>query len=633
MILFRRSYIAAFHDVVMAALSILFSLYLRLGDQFFNSFDVAIPACLLFMAVCACVFSFMQLYRGIWRYASLKDLVQITKAVSISIFVFLALMFIVNRLDGIPRSLLVINWFVLLAFLGGPRFLYRVVKDKIYASEYRLANDNRIPVLLVGLCANAELFIRECQRNRDFDYKVVAIIDNDPQNVGRQIHGVKVRSTISTLPRMVRQLKKEGNAPRRLIITHDHMDGAVVRDLLKTSQKMGLSIAKLPRLSDFKVDVERIEVKPIAIEDLLGRSPTIPHIGKRKNLIEGKTVLITGAGGSIGSELTRQIAAFSPKKIILMDISEYNLYRIDSDCSREFSDISKRAVIGDVRNYNFLANLFKEENPDIVFHAAALKHVPIVENNLSEAILTNVIGTRHVADLCLEYKVAKMVLISTDKAVNPSSLMGVTKRIAEQYVQSIGASDGIVTDFITVRFGNVLGSSGSVIPLFQKQLEEGGPITITDFKMERFFMTISEAVELVLLAATLPVDVENKHSGIFVLNMGEPVKIYDLAKQMVTLAGLRPDIDVKIRETGMREGEKLYEELFYKDETPIKTSIGDIILAHANVIDFELIKRNIHTLESLALKQNEEELIVNLITIVPEYQSNKSETKVYATSY
>ncbi len=332
---------------------------------------------------------------------------------------------------------------------------------------------------------------------------------------------------------------------------------------MKTTDTLGFTLAKLPQMSDFKENIDKVEVKPVAIEDLLGRAQKAPELGRRKELIEGMVVMVTGAGGTIGGEMVRQIAAYNPTKLILLDISEYNLYKIGKELADINPDVPVRCSICDVRDNLALESIFIKEKPQLVFHAAALKHVPIVEENLAEAVLTNIIGSKNVADCSVKYGANKVVMISTDKAVNPTSLMGVTKRIAEFYVQSLGSSGKCgITSFATVRFGNVLGSSGSVIPLFQNQLESGGPITVTHPDMVRYFMTVPEAVELVLQASTLDSGNKNEKSSIFVLDMGQPIRINDLALQMIKLAGLRPEIDVKIEYTGIRRGEKLYEELF-----------------------------------------------------------------------
>jgi FlaA1/EpsC-like NDP-sugar epimerase len=618
----QRSHIATLHDIVMAAFSLTAALYLRLGDDFSQAYSFLLPSVAIFTGVCAVVFSFMGLYKGVWRYASLQDLVRLTKAVTLATLVFLPVLFMVTRLEDFPRSVLVINFLLLLALLGGPRILYRMAKDKTFSFKLTSGEDKRIPILLVGVSDSAVNFLRETSR-RNFDYKVVGIVDNNKSRKGRSIHGVKIYGDVDSIPRIIKRLKRENSAPQRIILADDYMGGQTIEKLLKMADTLGFTLAKLPRMSDFNSNVGKIEIKPIAIEDLLGRPQNPPMLGRRKELIQGKKILLTGAGGTIGSEMVRQIAAYKPSLLVLVEISEYNLYAIDKELENSFADVKRVSLIGDVRDVAFLDSVFNQYQPEIVFHAAALKHVPIVENNLVEAFLTNVIGSKNVADMCIKHNAQRMVMISTDKAVHPTSLMGVTKRVAECYVQGLGASkQNHNTIFSTVRFGNVLGSSGSVIPLFQKQLESGGPITVTHPDMVRYFMTVPEAVELVLQASTLDSGDKNEKSSIFVLDMGQPIRIADLALQMIKLAGLRPDIDVKIEYTGIRRGEKLYEELFYSNEEKKPTLYEGIILAAARNIDFADVTENIARINAACAARESDTVLDLLSKVVPEYDAN-----------
>ncbi len=622
-----KSHIAATHDIIMAAVSIFIALYLRLGSELSSGDSFFVPSIFIFTSVCAVVFSLLGLYKGVWRYASLQDMIAITKAVTLATIIFIPIMFMYNRMEDFPRSVLVINWLVLLAALGGPRILYRMIKDKSLSLVFRNdPNDKRIAVLLVGISDNAVGFIRETTNRESAEYKVVAIIDNDNNQKGREIHGIKIYGNIASLPKIIKTLKREGRAPQRIILANNERDPDVIKPLLKISEELGFSLAKLPRMSDFSSNIDKLEIKPIAIEDLLGRAPKTPNLGRRKEFIEGKKILITGAGGTIGSELVCQIASYKPKSIILLEISEFNLYKIDSKLSESYPDLEFKSVIGDIRDKNCLESLFVSERPQIIFHAAALKHVPIVEENLVEAALTNIIGSKNIADMCLKYEAEKMVMISTDKAVNPSSLMGVTKRIAEKYIQSLGASSkNKGSNFSTVRFGNVLGSSGSVIPLFQKQLEKGGPITVTHPDMVRYFMTVPEAVELVLQASTLN-EAEQK-SSILVLDMGQPVNINDMAVQMIKLAGLKPEEDIKIEYTGIRPGEKLYEELFYEYEQKEETLYEGIINANARIDALKEVNGFIKEIEKLCRTYDQYGLLEKLADIVPEYSSKTADKK------
>jgi len=620
----NRPSLAFLHDIVMAAGSFALSLYLRLGDMLYiYSPTLLVEGMVLFTVVSAGVFWFMGLYRGVWRYASLNDLVAIARSTTLAVLLFLLVMFLWTRLESLPRSLLVINWFILMAMLGGPRFLYRIIKDRRF--EWRLEDQGRVrvPVLLVGSEGGAELFIRALAHQDATNYSIAGIVSERPHRVGQLIHGVEVLGSLDAIPDVVARLNERGERPQRLILTKDDIDGTKVRALLDTAEDLGMTLARLPRLTDFKSGIaEKLEVKPLAIEDLLGRPQTPLDRVAMGRLIEGKRILVTGAGGSIGSELVRQVSDFSPAHLTLLDNSEFNLYAIDLELAGRRPDLSRGALLGDVRDRDRVAALIGEAAPDIVFHAAALKHVPLVETNVAEGVMTNVMGTVNVADACRQAGTPLMVMVSTDKAVNPTSVMGATKRIAESYCQALdverGGGDG--TRFVTVRFGNVLGSTGSVVPLFQKQLAGGGPLTVTDPAMTRFFMTVREAVELILQASALGGSGARHEGKIFVLDMGEPVRILDLAKQVIRLAGLRPEVDIKIDIVGMRPGEKLAEEKFHGGEPLVETQCKGILLAAPRLVDGAELARAIGELADAARRPDAAAVTAMMRRLVPEYE-------------
>ena len=618
-----RTATAYAHDIFMAAASFALSLFLRLGDALYAySPELLIQGTALFTVVAAAVFRFMGLYRGVWRYASLNDLLAITRSTTLAVLIFLLVMFLWTRLEELPRSLLVINWFVLMALLGGPRFLYRLIKDRRFEWGVEADGQSRIPVLLVGSEDGAELFIRALSRSGDANYRIAGIVSERESRVGQRIHGIEVLGTVDDIPAVVAAIGGRGDRPQRLILTKDDMDGARVRALLDTAGELGMTLARLPKLTDFKSGIaDQVDVKPIAIEDLLGRPQTALDRPAMERLIRGRRVLVTGAGGSIGGELVRQISDIAPTELVLLDNSEYNLYAIELELADRHPELSRRAVFGDVRDRGRMDKVFADVAPELVFHAAALKHVPLVENNVFEGVMTNIIGTVNVADACRRTKAAVMVMVSTDKAVNPSSVMGATKRIAETYCQSLdvrrGLDDG--TRFVTVRFGNVLGSTGSVFPLFQKQLARGGPLTVTHPEMRRYFMTVREAVELILQASALGGRGTELEGKIFVLEMGEPVRILDLARQVIRLAGLRPDTDVKIEMVGPRSGEKLAEETFHGGEPLVPTACKGILLAAPRAADAAELKRAIRELADVAATSDVESVKALIKGMVPEY--------------
>jgi FlaA1/EpsC-like NDP-sugar epimerase len=635
-----RGWIVFAHDIVMAALSFVLSVYLRLDIWIVEYYsDTWLTATVLFTAIAAVVFWSSGLYRGVWRYASLNDLWAITRAVSLAVIFFAFAMFIWVRLEPLPRSVLVIEWFVLIALLGGPRFFYRLLKDRRFGHERETNGRERIPVLLAGAGDGAELFIRALRQSPDSNYRVVGILSENTGRIGREIHGVQVIDTLENLKASVAKLKRQGNEPQRLILTKDDMNGTRVRELLDGATALGLTLARMPKMTDLKSGMtDKLEVKPVAVEDLLGR-PQVPlDQASMARLIGGKRVMITGAGGSIGSELVRQVAALGPDSLTLIDNSEYALYRIDLETSESFPDLPRASKIADVRNAVRLDQVFSEAEPHVVFHAAALKHVPMVENNVLEGIATNMLGTVNVVDACRIHGVGQMVLISTDKAVNPTSIMGATKRLAECYCQARDIEGrGTVSDatrFVTVRFGNVLGSTGSVVPLFHRQLEQGGPLTVTHPDMTRYFMTIREAVELVLQATALgagEVGAEVPPGNICVLDMGDPVKIIDLARQMIRLAGLRPDKDVAIEIVGPRPGEKLFEEVFHGGEQLVATECAGILLAAPRAADINAVEDAVAQLRAACAELDQTRALDVLRNLVPEYAGHTDTKKATAS--
>ena len=629
--LIQRASVALAHDLVMAGLAFVAALYLRLGDYLWDEDWTRIGlATVLFVIVAAPVFWFTGLYRGVWRYASMPDMVAIAKAVTLTILIYLPILFLATRLVGFPRSTLIITWLVLMVLLGGPRLLYRLFKDRHagHLFEQRSAGLARTRVLLVGAGDEAELFIREMARRRDAPYEVVGIIDEKGRRTGRQIRGVRVLGDLDDLPDVMTRLRARRMAPKRLILTRARPKRELMECLLDLADANGMTLARVPDLAALqRGDSQAIDLKPVAIEDLLARPQAVLDRPAMRNLIHGRRVMVTGAGGSIGSELARQIAALAPSRLTLVDASEYNLYAVDQDVAGLAPAVPRHAVLADVRNRERLNGVFAEAKPELVFHAAALKHVPLVESNPSEGALTNVVGTRIVADLCAEYGVDAMVQISTDKAVNPVSVMGATKRLAEAYAQArdIAAAKADGEDrkprYVTVRFGNVLGSSGSVVPLFQRQLAQGGPLTVTHADAVRYFMTIREAVELVLQASVLGVkDTAAAPGRIFVLDMGEPVKIIDLARRMIQLAGLKPDQDIEIRITGLRPGERLAEDLFHEMETLGRTDVDGIRLAAPRAADQAFLARAIDTLRESAETGDVPRVLKLLQQFIPEFK-------------
>jgi O-antigen biosynthesis protein WbqV len=620
----------------MAAISLLGAFGLRLGDRagaYIGDPDVWI-AIALYTAVCASVFWFTGLYRGIWRYASTQDMISIVRAVTLALLIFLPISFLVTRLDAMPRSVLLIAWMLLIFLLAGPRMIYRVFRDRGFQHLLERSAPHRVPVLLIGAGDGADLFIRDTTRDPDSPYRVAGIICDKGTRVGRNIRGVPVMGDLGDLDRVVSRLARRDCAPQRFIQTRA-MEPDKLRLLLEKADEHGAQLNRLPSLTDFERSAPggstSADLRPVALEDLLQRPQATLDRGAMRSLIAGQCVLVTGAGGSIGSELARQAAEFGAARLVLLDHSEYLLYSIDLDLAERFPETVRRPVLADVRDRAGLARIFREEQPDLVLHAAAVKHVPLAEQNPPEAVLTNVVGTRNVCDCAADTRVSTVVQVSTDKAINPASVMGATKRLAECYAQGsdLAQREQAATDrerptrFVTVRFGNVLGSTGSVVPLFNRQIARGGPVTVTHPEMTRYFMTVREAVQLVLQAGALgarnhEVDEVGK---VYVLDMGEPVKIVDLARQMIRLVGLRPDKDVEIAFTGVRPGEKLHEEIFHSGEPTIDIGHKGLRLAAARTANLDVLRRSIDELEATARAGRVAEAIADLGRLVPEYQT------------
>jgi FlaA1/EpsC-like NDP-sugar epimerase len=625
-----KAIVAFAHDIIVAAVSVGAALYLRLGDTMFAldpTTTFTMIAC--FVAIAGLTFHWFGMYRGVWRYASTVDLLNIAKAATVAILVFLPLIFTLNRLDAVPRSVPFIQWCLLIVALGGPRFAYRLLRD--HPLWQRPAGAPTVPVLLLGAGNAAEQFIRASRADPHVPFRVVGVLDDAAGLRGRQIHGTAVLGRFDDLPATVARLADQGVCVQRVILADPAViDGATKRRLFEQAGELGLSVARLPRMTELQdaAEASPIRLQPVTLEDLLGRPQFAHEQATLDQLIGGRRVLITGAGGTIGSELTRQIAALRPRQLILLDSSEFNLYAIDLELCERHPGVPFRPMLCDIRDRDRVMAIFAAERPELVFHAAALKHVPMVEMNPSEGILTNVVGTRNVADAAAQYGALAMVQVSTDKAVKPTSVMGASKRLAEFYCQALDLEangGGRGARFMTVRFGNVLGSSGSVVPLFQRQLARGGPLTVTHPEIKRYFMSVQEAVALVLQASAHGLEETEARGQIFVLDMGKPAKIVDVARQVIRLAGMRPDIDVKIEFTGLRPGEKLYEELFDDAEDRLEGGFDGIFVAISKSINLEVLRRLFDELASASRQQDRVTLLRLLAHAVPSYHSPEAE--------
>ena len=599
----KKIAITVIHDFFIFFLSFFIALILRL-DLDYASFlmeELWIFA-ILFSISNIIILNYYGLYHGIWRYASMHEIISIFKSIFISTLFIIVLLFLVFRLQDIPRSFPILLFIVSLLGVTGPRVLYRILKDKVSKTK------TKIPVLIVGDNDASENFIRLTKTEKNSPYNVVAIIGTKKSGIGRRIHNIPIISTIDNLELLEQNIKKY--ELQRVIIADHSINSELIESLYVFSKKNGFAIGIIPKVSNFSLDPEaKFAANPIAIEDVLGRKQKVHNPDVLKE-IKNKIILVTGAGGSIGGELCRQLSVLNAKLIILLESNEYALYKISSELNGKF--VNKLA---DIRDYAKVEEIIKQFKPDIIFHAAALKHITFVEDDPIEALKTNFQATVKICQLSKLYKIPKMVFISTDKAVYPSNIMGASKRLCEKYIQRISNSSKH-TIFSIVRFGNVLGSTGSVVPLFEKQIKKGGPITITDPNVTRYFMTIREAVELVLISSQLK-NIEN--GGIFILEMGESVLIKDLAKRMIVLSG-KNENDIKIEYTGLRKGEKVSEKLFFEKEKIKKTIIPGIL--HTNDKLYEIDASSYENFSSLIIKNNVDAIIKKFKEMVPEYKAS-----------
>lgn len=562
-----------------------------------------------------------------WRFSGVSDLIGIAGASAASALLF-SLALLLGKHNLPSPTFPVIYALVLLVMLGGLRVCYRLA----YGRALRKAGQRR--VVLIGVDAVADLYLRSIERNPEDGIRVVGLIALGTHQAGRRIHNVPILGHIEDVTEILDRLARMHTLPESLVVTEPTFRGEGLTKVLDAAAAHGIAVLRTPALTAL-TPAERVELRPIPLEDLLNR-PQVPlDRDGMERMIGGRTVLVTGAGGSIGSELVRQIAHLGPARLILLDHGEFELWQIDTELAEQAPHVPRVALVADIRDENRIERIMAAYKPALVFHAAALKHVPIVEANPAEGLLTNVHGTRVVADAAARHGAQAMVVISTDKAVNPSSLMGAAKRAAEMYCQALdiqarASGNAQAMRCITVRFGNVLGSTGSVVPLFRRQLERGGPVTVTHPDMRRYFMTVSEAVGLVLQASVRgthgaglsDTDTLLRGGGIFVLDMGDPIKIVDLARQMIRLAGLRPEEDVGIRFTGMRPGEKLYEELFHGREAPVPTDNPGLLMAKPRVVDLQEVSHAVDQIAAFARQGNVEAALRILTLLVPEFTHN-----------
>jgi FlaA1/EpsC-like NDP-sugar epimerase len=621
--LYLNFFIVLFVDIILVACAWYFSHLLRFNfnipPDHFAVMARLIPVVLLIKVL---TFYMFDLYRGMWRYTSLNDLINMIKAASVASLLIVALVLFTHGFTGFSRATFIIDWILTIFFIAGYRagirlFFWIGGKDlTVRTARFGLfkagglARQGGKRLLIIGAGDAGEKIYREIQDNASLGYSVVGFVDDDEKKVGKQIHGIPVLGTTGQLKRIVEKMRVE-----QTLIAVPSASGAIMRGLVSLCDQTGIPCKTVPpmgELIDGKVSIKTI--RDVAYRDLLGREVIRLDEDRIQAYLENARVLVTGAGGSIGSELCRQICRFRPRSVILFERAESSLYEIDLELKSDFPYVKTFSVLGDIRDRSQLEHAFSEHRPQVVFHAAAYKHVPMMEMQPWKAVRNNILGTRNVIDIAKAHDVDRFVFVSTDKAVRPVNVMGATKRVAELLVEGQNGGGNKKPKFMIVRFGNVVGSVGSVVPLFKKQIEKGGPVTVTHPDMTRYFMTIPEACQLILQAGAM-----GEGGEIFILDMGTPVKIVDMARDLIRLSGFEPDTDIQVEYIGLRPGEKLQEELITEGEGIVPTSHEKIMVLRSESPDLLGLNGSIDKLAGMSYEQDVRAIIAKLQEIVPEY--------------
>jgi FlaA1/EpsC-like NDP-sugar epimerase len=590
------------HDLIMAALAWMLAVWARHDFSLMLNQSGLLQLAPWIVAAQGVILWWTGTYRGLWRFASVADLWNIMRSALLGVLAIALGLFLFNRLEGVPRGVLLLYPVFLVMLLGAPRQMYRLWKDHRVTLFDRA---ERKRVLLLGAGRGGEALVRDMLHSAE--YLPVGFLDDNPELKGAKIHGVPLLGTLEELPHVVR--RKDVDV---IVIAMPSATNAQMQRAVSLCEQTAVPFRALPRLRDLVSGQSALQaLKEVALEDLLNRETVSLDWQAIRNGLTGKTVLITGGGGSIGSELCRQVARLGVSALLIYERSEFNLYGIEMELREKFPNLTLQACLGDVCDASAVRHLLQRHRPEVIFHAAAYKHVPMLEHQVREAVRNNVFGTKTLIEEAERCGCATFVLISTDKAVNPTNVMGASKRIAEIFAQALGRRSTM--RLITVRFGNVLGSAGSVVPLFQKQIAAGGPVTVTHPEITRFFMTTPEACQLIMQASVI-----GKGGEIYVLDMGKPVSIAYLAQQMIRLSGKIPGKDVKIVYTGLRPGEKLYEELFHEQEKLTPTSHPKILFAQCRDYDWQSLYEHLEELGAACDDYDEPRLRMLVKRMVPE---------------
>jgi len=594
-------------DLVLINLALLISFMIRFEGMISSYIDIRYFY--IISIVSLIVLNFSNLYKTIWKYASISELLTIIKTSLVLNILFLITIYFVNL--AIPRSVILINFMTIIILMGGLRFTLRIIKEYLIRRNTSKTN-KRVKALIVGAGDAGEIIVREMNKHHELDIEIIGLIDDDPAKQNLKIHDYPVLGTTKDIPKLIKK-----HDIYEVIIAIPSADGSTIRKIYELSNQKSVRVKIVPGIFEIlNGDVDLKQIRDVKVNDLLKREPVDLKTEKITEYITEKTILVTGGSGSIGSELCRQIAQFNPKQLIILDINENSIYFIKLELEKKYPNLNFETIVGSIRDQDKLEQVFKHYQPDVVFHAAAHKHVPLMEDSPEEAVKNNILGTKKLVEKADKFMVKRFVFISTDKAVNPTNVMGASKRVAEMIIQHFNSKSK--TKFMAVRFGNVLGSKGSVIPIFKKQIENGGPITVTHAEIKRYFMTIPEAAQLVIQAGTL-----GNGGEVFVLDMGKPVKIIDLAEDLIRLSGLKPYEDIDINIIGLRPGEKLYEEILVKNEKSIPTKHERIFINDLEIVESKKLINKVEMLKEAAAKGDRNQIITILVSLLNNYQPQR----------
>jgi len=610
MIKYKNRLMLVAADIILLNISVILALFVRfegsLNEQFLQYIQVYRDNFVLITVIKILIFYYFKLYSSVWKYASINEMYKIVSS-AIAANALMITVFVLKQ-DILPRSVYVLTLLFDMVLIGGIRFSLRSVGSLYHGLERRSKTQKR--VMVVGAGDAGVMIIKEYRNHYGLNSVPVVLIDDDNSKQGQSINGITVAGKRDDIPEVAKKYNID-----EIVIAIPSASKKDIAEIVEIGKRTKAKLKILPGIYELIDGIVSINsIREVQIEDLLGREEIVTNIDEISKYIQGRTILVTGGGGSIGSELCRQIAINKPKKLVIIDIYENTTYNLQNELLRKHKDLDLKVYIASVRDKRTIDELISKEKPNVIFHAAAHKHVPLMEDSPKEAIKNNVFGTVNVAQAACNSGVEKFVMISTDKAVNPTNIMGASKRLCEMVVQAMDKVSE--TEFVAVRFGNVLGSNGSVIPLFKKQIAEGGPVTVTHEEVIRYFMTIPESVSLVIQAGTMA------HGGeIFVLDMGKPVKILSLAEDLIRLSGFEPYTDIPIKIVGLRPGEKLYEELLTNEEGISATNNDKIFVAAPSNIDFEFIKMRLDELYKKTIENSNEEVKEYVKTLVPTYRN------------